>query len=66
MTDINNNELLFCLYSIKANKCSDSCTNAHDSYVNLCVVKNINLKVFNLISRTNEAKHIKWHETCKC
>ena len=24
------------------------------------------LKVFNLISRTNETRHIKWHETYKC
>ena len=22
--------------------------------------------MFNLISRTNETRHIKWHETCKC
>ena len=30
------------------------------------VVKNINLRVFNLISITNETRHIKFHETCKC
>ena len=30
------------------------------------VVKNINLEVFNLMSRTNEARHVKWLETCKC
>ena len=30
------------------------------------VIKNLNTKVFNLISRTNEARHIKLHETCKC
>ena len=30
------------------------------------VVKNINVKVFNLVSRTNETRHIKWQETCKC
>ena len=30
------------------------------------VIKNINIKVFNLMSRTNETRHIKWHETCKC
>ena len=30
------------------------------------VVKNLNIKVFNLMSRTNEARHIEWHETCKC
>ena len=29
------------------------------------VVKNLNVKVFNLMSRTNETKQIKWHETCK-
>ena len=28
--------------------------------------KKINVKVFNLLSRTNETSHIKWHETCKC
>ena len=29
-------------------------------------MKNINVKVFNLVSKTNETRHIKWHETCKC
>ena len=29
------------------------------------VVKSIHVKVFNLMSRTNETRHIKWHETCK-
>ena len=29
------------------------------------VVKNLNVKVFNLMSRTNETRHIEWHETCK-
>ena len=56
-------------YSIKVNKSSGSCNNINDSYARLCVpdvFKNINVKVFNLISRTNEVRHIKWHETCKC
>ena len=32
------------------------------------VVRNIDIKVFNLISFTNQTKHIEWHETCnyKC
>ena len=30
------------------------------------VIKKLNVKVFNLMSRTNETRHIKWHETCKC
>ena len=55
--------------SIKVSKCSGSCNNINDPYAKLCVpdvVKNINVKVFNLRSRTNETRHIKWHETCKC
>ena len=56
-------------YSIKINKCSSSCNNINGLYAKLCVpdvVKNIIVRVFNLISRTNETRHIKWHETCKC
>ena len=30
------------------------------------VIKNKNVKVFNLMSRTNETGCIEWHETCKC
>ena len=30
------------------------------------VFKNMNIKVFNLMSRTNETKRVKWHERCKC
>ena len=30
------------------------------------VVKKLNVKVFNLMSRTNETRFIEWHETCKC
>ena len=26
----------------------------------------MNIKVFILISRTNETRHVKWHENCKC
>ena len=35
-------------------------------YVFLTKLKtNINVKVFNLLSRTNERRHIKWHKPCK-
>ena len=30
------------------------------------IVKNLNVKVFNLVSGTNETRCIEWHETCKC
>ena len=41
----------------------------NDPYSKLCVadvVKYMNVKIFSLLSRTNETRHIKWHETCKC
>ena len=44
------------------------CNNINDSYTKICVpdvVKNLNVKVFNLMSRTNETRHKKWQETCK-
>ena len=34
--------------------------------LNYDLVKNINIKVFNRMSRTNETCHIKWPKTCKC
>ena len=67
--DIKNNESLFYPDSINVNKCSDGCNNTNDPYAKLCVldvVKNINFKVFNLISKTNERRHIERYETCKC
>ena len=66
--DVNSNEPVFYPYSIKVNKCSGSC-NTIIPYTKLCVaniVKNINVKVFNLIQRINETRQIIWHETCKC
>ena len=67
--NINSNNLGFYPFSIKTNKCSSNCNNVNDPYVKMCVpgvVKDLNVKVFNLRSRTNETRHIKWHETCRC
>ena len=47
---------LFYPYSITVNKCSSSFNNINNSYAKLCVpdvIKNINIKVFNLISNIN-------------
>ena len=32
----------------------------------ILILSKTNEKVFNLMSRTNETRHIEWHETCKC
>ena len=65
IVNVNSNGPLFYLFSIKTSRCSGSCNNINDPYAKLCVpdvVKNLNVKVFNQISRTNETRH----ETCKC
>ena len=64
--NINSNEPLFHLYIILANKCSGSCNNINDPYAKLCVSDNVKKHKYHSISRTNEKRHIKWHETCKC
>ena len=59
--NINNNEFVFYPFSIKVNKCSGSCNKINDPYAKLCVpdaVKNINVKVFNLMSRSNKKRYI--------
>ena len=66
--NVNTNNPVFYHFSVKVNKFSGNCNNINDPYVRLCVpnvVKNINLKVVNLMSWSNQAKQIKWHESCK-
>ena len=66
---VNSNERVFYPYSIKVNKCSGSCSNINDPYAKLCVpdiVKNINVTVFNPMSRISKTRQIIWHEICKC
>ena len=67
--NLNTNEPMFYPYTIKINKCKGSCNTINDPYAKICVpneIKNTNVGVFNLMSRTNETRHIKWHKTCKC
>ena len=69
IVNISSNDPIFYPFIIKVNKCSGNCNNISDPYAKICVpdiVKNLNVKVFNLMTLTNEARHIKWHETCKC
>ena len=69
IVNVNSDKPVFYHLSIKTSKCSGSCNNINDSYAKMYVpdvVKNLNVKVFNLMSRTNETRHIAWHETCKC
>ena len=67
--NVNRDEPVFFLFSIKSSKCSGSCDNINYPYAKSCVTdvaKNLNVKLFNLMTRTNETRYIEWHETCKC
>ena len=60
----NASEPVFYPFSIKTSKCSDICNNINDPYAKMCVsdvVKDLNIKVVNIMPRTIEARHIKWH-----
>ena len=48
--NINSNNPLFYPYSIEINECSASCKNFNDPHANF--------KEFDLVSRTNETRHI--------
>ena len=61
IVNVNSDKPVFYPFRINLSKCSGGCNNVNDPYAKLCVpdvVKNLNAKVFNLISRTNETRHI--------
>ena len=69
IVNVNSSEPVFYHFSIKTSKCGGSCNNINDLYSKICIpdaVKKLNIKVFNLMSRTNETRHIEWHELCRC
>ena len=61
IVNVNSNNPIFYPFSIKISKCSGNCNNINDPYSKICVpddVTNVNIKVFNLMSRTNETRFI--------
>ena len=71
LTNIDSNVLFFYPYNIFVNKCIGHCNNINKPYAHLGVpdvVKYINMKVFNLILRTNETGDMSYNKTraCKC
>ena len=62
IVNVNTNNPISYLFSIKTSKCSGSCSNINDLCARTCasdVVKDLNVKVFNLMSRAHETKNIK-------
>ena len=69
IVNVNGDDPVLFPFSIKTSKCSGSCNNINNPCAKLCVpdvVKKLNVKVFYLVSGTNEIRRIEWHETCKC
>ena len=69
IVNVNGDEPVFLTFCIETSKCSGHCNDINYPYANICVpdvVKILNVKVSNLMSRTNETRLTEWHETCKC
>ena len=61
VVNVNGDEPVFFQSSIKTSKCSGSCININNPHAKICVpdvVKSLNVKVFILMSQTNETRHI--------
>ena len=66
IVDIKSNETLFYPLTVSVNKCGGSCNTIDDPCARVCApnkVKNMNVKVFNLMSRINETKFLLQNES---
>ena len=55
-------------YKIKVDKCIGSFNNKNNPYYKVClpdIVKNISIRVFDLLSQKNVLKNITFHKNCK-
>ena len=71
LVDINSHKTLFYPFTVIANECGGSCNTINDPYAWVCVtnkIKNLNVKVFHLISGVNKTRFLVQHESsdCKC
>ena len=67
LVNVNSNEIIFYPFTLSVNISSESCNNINCPYARVCVpdkVKNMNVKVFDLISRVNETRFSVQCESC--
>ena len=65
---IDNDHMIF-PYKIKLDKCVGSCNDVENTYFKVSlpdIVKNVSVKVFDLISQQNILKNITFDKSCKC
>ena len=59
VVNVNSNNPIFYHFSIKTSKCSGNCNNINNLYAKICVpdvIKDLSVKVLNLMSSTNETR----------
>ena len=69
LVNINTDKTLFDPVTVTVNKCGESCNTIDDVYSRGCVpnkIKNMNVKIFNLMSGLNETNFLVQHESCEC
>ena len=52
-------------YNVLVNKCSGSCNTLDDPMAKLYapdIIKRVNMKVYNFLTRLNETRNVLWHE----
>ena len=67
--NVNSDNPIFYPFSTKINKWSGNCNNINNPCAKIYapdVIKDLNVKAFNLMSWTNETRFIKRHKKCKC
>ena len=65
VVNFNSNNPIFYPFSIKTSECNGTSNNIKNPYAKTCVldvIKDLNVKIFNLMSRINETRFIEWHE----
>ena len=64
------NQKLHCYsFAVKLGKCAGSCNTPNDLSYRVCVpnkTEDLNLSVFNMITRINESKTLTKHISCEC
>ena len=61
IVNVSSNNPIFYPFSVKINRSSGNCDSINDPYAKICVpgvVKNLNVKKFNLMSRNNGSRSI--------
>ena len=67
--NLNSDETRFYSFIVSVNKCCGTCYTIDDPYAEVCIpnkVKNMNIKVFNLMSGVNETRFLVQHDSCEC